>query len=112
MGLDDRFNLTSAIVDAPFDPFNKKKNETKYDPITDWNVPDDNEIKEAVESRVKRLTDLTSPKFFSTGPDGRRKPGLGQVPAPEDGPLLFVANHQLIGLDLGMIIGELLTERG
>ena len=108
--LDDRFNLTSAIIDAPFDPFNKKINEKKYDPITDWKVPTDDEIREAVDSRVKPLRDIFSPKFFSTGSDGKRKLGLGKVPKTE-GPLLFVANHQLIGLDLGMIIAELLEKR-
>lgn len=108
---DDQFNLTSAIIDAPFDPFNKKrKDEKKYDPITDWKAPTDDEIREAVDSRVKVFTDLVSPQFFSTGSDGRRRLGLGKIPTP-DGPLLFVANHQLIGLDLGMIIAQLLTER-
>jgi len=109
--LDDRFNLTSAIIDAPFDPFNQKRNEKKYDPISDWVTPSNEAIYEAVDSRVKLLRDLFSPKFFSTGSDGKRKFGLGKVPTP-DGPLLFVANHQLIGLDLGMIIAELLVKRG
>jgi len=109
--LDNRFNLTTAIIDSPFDPFNKKKAEKKYDPITDWKAPTEDEIREAVSSRVKPLRDLCSPQFFSTGSDGRRSVGLGKVPTT-DGPLLFVANHQLIGLDLGMIIAELLTERG
>eukprot|EP00579_Thalassiosira_antarctica_P032239 CAMPEP_0201998868 /NCGR_PEP_ID=MMETSP0905-20130828/5561_1 /ASSEMBLY_ACC=CAM_ASM_000554 /TAXON_ID=420261 /ORGANISM="Thalassiosira antarctica, Strain CCMP982" /LENGTH=747 /DNA_ID=CAMNT_0048554955 /DNA_START=1 /DNA_END=2244 /DNA_ORIENTATION=+ len=109
--LDDRFNLTSAIIDAPFDPFNKKTNKKKYDPITDWKVPSEDDIREAVESKVKPLRDLVSPQFFSTGSDGKRKLGLGKVPTPDDGPLLFVANHQLIGLDLSMIIAQLLEER-
>eukprot|EP00581_Thalassiosira_minuscula_P019235 CAMPEP_0183733036 /NCGR_PEP_ID=MMETSP0737-20130205/39977_1 /TAXON_ID=385413 /ORGANISM="Thalassiosira miniscula, Strain CCMP1093" /LENGTH=751 /DNA_ID=CAMNT_0025966201 /DNA_START=40 /DNA_END=2295 /DNA_ORIENTATION=+ len=108
--LDDRFNLTEAIIDAPFDPFNKNEKQAKYDPITDWEVPSDDEIREAIENRVKPLRDLLSPQFFSTDQAGRRKLGLGKIPTP-DGPLLFVANHQLIGLDLGMIIAELLEER-
>lgn len=105
--LDERFNLTSAIVEAPF---NKKKNEKKYDPITDWEVPSDEDIHEASANRVQPLRDLFSPQFFSTGPDGKRNIGLGKVPTT-NGPLLFVANHQLIGFDLGMIIAELLVER-
>ena len=36
--LDDRFNLTSAIIDAPFYPFNKERNKKKYDPITEFNI--------------------------------------------------------------------------
>lgn len=108
--LDDRFNLTSAIEEAPFDPFKKKRKEKKYDPITDWEVPSDEDIHEASANRVQPLRKLLSPQFFSTGPDGKRNVGLGKVPTT-NGPLLFVANHQLIGLDLGMIIAQLLEER-
>lgn len=108
--LDDRFNLTEAIIDAPFDPFQQKK-ETTYDPIMDWKLPSEEELREAIENRVKPLRILTSPKFFSTGVDGKRVSGLGMVPNNVDGPLLFVANHQLLGLDLGMIIAELLEQR-
>lgn len=111
--LDDRFNLTEAIIDAPFDPFNnKKEDKKKYDPITDWKPPSAEDVREAVDSRVKPLRALTSPKFFSTGSDGKRRVGLGQVPNNVDGPLLFVANHQLLGLDLAIIIAELLEQRG
>lgn len=98
--LDARFNLTEAIIESPFDPFKQKEDGKTYDPILDWKVPTDEEIREAAENRVKPLRDLVSPQFFSTGADGKRIAGLGKVPAPE-GPLLFVANHQLIGLDLG-----------
>ena len=107
--LDDRFNLTEAIIEAPF--YKKSEQEKTYDPITDWVAPTDDEIQEAVENRVKPLRQLFSPKFFSTDSEGKRHTGLGKVPSPE-GPLLFVANHQLIGLDLGMIISELLEQRG
>ena len=48
--------------------------------------------------------------LFSTNKKGKRSLGLGQIPKPE-GPLLFIANHQLFGLDLGMIISQLLEER-
>jgi len=107
--LDDRFNLTEAIIEAPF--YKKSVHEKTYDPITDWVAPTNDEIQEAVENRVKPLRQLFSPKFFSTDSEGKRHTGLGKVPSP-DGPLLFVANHQLIGLDLGMIISELLEQRG
>jgi 1-acyl-sn-glycerol-3-phosphate acyltransferase len=108
--LDDRFNLTKAIIEAPFDPF-KLKTEKNYDPIIDWKLPTDHELREAIENRVKPLRILTSPKFFSTGVDGKRVAGLGKIPNNDDRPLLFVANHQLLGLDLGLIIAELLEQR-
>jgi len=110
--LDDRFNLTEAIADAPFDPSQKNKNTKKYDPILDWKPPSPNVIKETIESNVKPLRTLTSPVFFSTGEDGKRRAGLGHVPKKiNDKPILFVANHQLLGLDLGLIIAELTENR-
>merc|ERR1719253_1696792 len=45
--LDDRFNLTEAIIEAPFDPLNKKKEFKKYDPIMDWKIPTEDEVREA-----------------------------------------------------------------
>uniref|UniRef100_A0A7S3Q0K0 AB hydrolase-1 domain-containing protein n=1 Tax=Chaetoceros debilis TaxID=122233 RepID=A0A7S3Q0K0_9STRA len=108
--LDERFNLTEAIIDAPFYPKRESVPTKKYDPILDWDLPSDEVIKNINENQVKVLTDLVSPKFFSTNKKGKRSLGLGQIPKPE-GPLLFIANHQLFGLDLGMIISQLLEER-
>ena len=121
--LDDRFNLTKAMLDdAPFlnNKEGTKEKHVKYDPILDWTQPTPEELREAVENRVTPLRRLTSPKFFSTGTDGIRRVGLGQVPrntnhddnGDNNRPLLFVANHQLLGLDLGLIIAELLEQRG
>jgi pimeloyl-ACP methyl ester carboxylesterase len=113
---DDRFNLTDAIIEAPFDPLRKRKRlpTKEYDPITDWKLPTDEELQETLDKRVKPLRMLTSPKFFSTTADGERVSGLGMIPTTETTgkPLLIVANHQLLGLDLGLIIAELLEERG
>jgi len=53
---------------------------------------------------------LTSPIFFSTDEDGKRHKGLHFLPKQDEGPLLFVANHQFGGLDLGMVISQLLEE--
>ncbi|EJK46339.1 hypothetical protein THAOC_35000 [Thalassiosira oceanica] len=110
--LDDRLNLTEAIMEAPFDPFGLRRARENYNPITDWKTPTDEAIQEAIDNRVKGLRDVLSPKFFSTSADGRRSVGLGQVPNSSEGPMLFVANHQLLGLDLGLIIAELLERRG
>ncbi len=124
--LDDRFNLTDAILDAPFykqiSPSQQQEEEekvTSYDPILDWKLPSSNTIQQTIKNRVEPLRVLTSPVFFSTGKDGKRRKGLGFVPnnnnnvnADQKKPLLFVANHQLLGLDLGMIIAQLIEERG
>jgi len=128
--LDGRFNLTHAILETPSIYKNQllqnsknNANHKNYDPIIDWKQPSPSTIEKTIESRVKPLRTLTSPIFFSTGLDGKRRKGLGFVPSHNhksgvDGieekkkPLLFVANHQLLGLDLGMIIAQLIEERG
>mmetsp|Transcript_18559 Transcript_18559/g.26113 ORF Transcript_18559/g.26113 Transcript_18559/m.26113 type:complete len:856 (-) Transcript_18559:50-2617(-) len=121
--LDNRVNLTDIIVNSYFDPLGvvagKKEALEKYDPITDWKLPPPDVIEETIRANVQPLRDLTSPVFFSTGVDGKRRKGLGFLPNMNDDvngasskPVLFVANHQLFGLDLGMIIAQLLEERG
>jgi len=124
--LDDRINITDLISRDPrTDPIGlvhqASEKAKSYDPIKDWMKPD---ISAGIGDTsgtppVKILRELTSPVFFSTGKDGKRVNGLGLVPSPSDGakdgdglrPVLFVANHQLLGLDLSLIIAELLEER-
>lgn len=108
--LDDRVNLTEAILFSDIDPLNFKALEEKYDPIVDWKLPPKDVVHNVIENRVKPLRRLASPVFFSTDGEGKRWKGLSRVPS--EGPLVFVANHQLLGLDLGMVIAELLEERG
>ena len=61
---------------------------------------------------MKPQRERASPVFFSTDSvTGKRRKGLSLVPS-NDKPLLFVANHQLFGQDMGMIISQLLEERG
>ena len=50
---------------------------------------------------------LVSPRFFSTAADGSVEDGLFNVPS--EGPVLFVGNHQLFGLDGVHIVEEFLT---
>ena len=48
-----------------------------------------------------------SPVFFSTGDDGVSVPGLSKVPDGDKSqgrPIIFVGNHQLLALDLGVIV--------
>mmetsp|Transcript_3776 Transcript_3776/g.5834 ORF Transcript_3776/g.5834 Transcript_3776/m.5834 type:complete len:725 (-) Transcript_3776:374-2548(-) len=108
--LDDRLNLTEIIVDSQIDPF-KKRLEKPIDPITGWKKPSEEYTRHTIENSVKPLRRLTSPVFFSTDKEGKRRKGLSELPTQNEGPLLFVANHQFGGLDLGMIIAELVEER-
>jgi hypothetical protein len=101
-------NLTEAIAYAEWDPLGLQK--VKYDPIVDWKLPPEEEVQRVIEERVGPLRQLASPVFFSTCEEGKRWKGLSKLPS--EGPILFVANHQLLGLDLGMIIAELLEQRG
>jgi len=114
--LDDRFNLTLSILEnAPFralDAQPLRRGDATYDPITDWRPPSAATIKETIEGRVRPLRIATSPIFFSTDKEGKRVKGLGQIPVEGNTPILFVANHQFLGLDLSMIIAELIEERG
>ncbi|KAL3827524.1 hypothetical protein ACHAXA_002021 [Cyclostephanos tholiformis] len=108
--LDTGFNLTEVLIDSHINPLNSKKE--NYDPISDWMLPPDDIVKAVIKKRVVPLRERTSPVFFSTDPvTGKRRRGLSHIPSTKK-PLLFVANHQLFGLDLGMIISELLEQRG
>ncbi|KAL7538386.1 hypothetical protein ACHAXR_008527 [Thalassiosira sp. AJA248-18] len=106
--LDTRVNLTEVILDSHIDPFDAPK----VDPIVDWALPPDHVVNDVIKKRVVPQREKTSPVFFSTDPlSGERRRGLSHVPSTKK-PLLLVGNHQLFGQDLGMIISELLEERG
>eukprot|EP00956_Cyclotella_meneghiniana_P020433 scaffold36169_cov66-Cyclotella_meneghiniana.AAC.2 len=105
----DSVNLTEVLLDSHIDPLDNQK---PYDPIKDWTLPPKDIIDKVIESRVKPQRESTSPVFFSTDSvTGKRRKGLSLVPS-NDKPLLFVGNHQLFGQDLGMIIAQLIEERG
>jgi len=114
--LDDRINLTETILEmAPFRAIESapaRSFDASYDPITDWRFPSESTIRDAIDKRVKPTRKAASPVFFSTDEKGRRYTGLGQLPKDGDGPILFVGNHQFLGQDLGMLMAELIEERG
>ncbi len=107
--LDTRLNLTEIILDSHIFPLDSEK---AYDPVMDWTLPPTDVVKAVIERIVVPQRERTSPVYFSTDPNsGKRRRGLSHVPATSK-PLLIVGNHQLFGQDLGMIISELLEERG
>ena len=91
--LDQRVNLTDIILKSHIFPVEEETR--KKDPITEWEKPSKEEFDETMEERIKPLRRLTSPIFFSTDKMGKRRKGLSHLPGPDEGPLLFVANHQL-----------------
>lgn len=51
----------------------------------------------------------TSPVLLSTLEDGRIVRGLAGI--PEEGPVLFVGYHMLLGLELAPMVGQFFTEK-
>lgn len=72
-------------------------------------IPTDAERRQALEGGVDNLRRLTSPIYLSTTPEGNVVRGLGGI--PEKRPLLFVGNHTLWALDMGMMIERFLSDR-
>jgi pimeloyl-ACP methyl ester carboxylesterase len=89
--LDKNVNLTEAILFSKIDPFQRKKMK-KYDIVLDWKIPGPEKIASGIES-VKPFRAAHSPVFISTDKNSKRWMGLSKIPK-QDGPVLFVANHQ------------------
>jgi len=103
--LTDRVNLTN-IIEKSLTPKAKK------DPITQWEKPSQHTIEKTLEDRVTPFRKAVSPIFVSTDNQGKRYMGLSHIPNYNDEkPIVFVANHQFGGLDLGLIIAELIEKR-
>ncbi|EIE25026.1 alpha/beta-hydrolase [Coccomyxa subellipsoidea C-169] len=66
--------------------------------------------KSSEESYTTTIRRLTSPVFFSTTSDGIVQRGLGNL--PDARPVLFVGNHQTFALDLGLMVEQIVRERG
>ncbi|KAH7294097.1 hypothetical protein KP509_28G056300 [Ceratopteris richardii] len=101
--LEDGLDLGTTIRGA----FLYRKS-NKMDPIGDFIYPTTKEFEEAYE-RSKVLRQMTSPVFFSTKEDGTVVQGLDGV--PEDGPVLLVGYHMLLGLELTALVTEFLKRK-
>lgn len=91
--LDNRVNLTDIILNSHIFPV--EESDVKIDPILDWEAPTKEEIHQILVDRVEPIRKFTSPVFFSTDKSGKRRKGLSHIPGSDEGPILFVANHQL-----------------
>eukprot|EP00210_Caulerpa_lentillifera_P001680 g1615.t1 len=72
-------------------------------------LPPKREI-EKLESLVSQVNTLASPVFFSTDSYGNIRQGLKFL--PESRPLLLVGNHVIMGLDLNILVRQVLIEKG
>ncbi|CAM9671076.1 unnamed protein product [Ascophyllum nodosum] len=82
--------------------------------VEDFEEPDQRTVEEGMKT-IDFLIKSVSPVMFSTGANGESLAGLSGVPDPDPDrrrPILFVGNHQLMGLDLGVIIESLYNEKG
>jgi pimeloyl-ACP methyl ester carboxylesterase/1-acyl-sn-glycerol-3-phosphate acyltransferase len=104
--LDDNVNLTEAILYSKLDPLRFNETKKAYDPIVDWKVPSMDVMQQTLTTSVKRLEDVFSPVWMSTDSKGKRARGLVNLPK-QDGPILFVSNHQLLGVDLSFLVARL-----
>jgi len=113
--LDSRVNVTEEVLQ-----WVQAETAPPRNPITDFTMPSKEEINNATNVWVKQIRDLTAPVFYSTHENGTVVPGLSAVPLPETSvgvatpnqkATLLVGNHQLYGLDLGVMIEEFYNER-
>ncbi|KAM3567635.1 hypothetical protein VYU27_010224, partial [Nannochloropsis oceanica] len=110
ISLDARVNLTDILCRHPKLFAEPKKNKRK-DYVRDFVKPSPQYIDRYINIVEQYLGRFTSPTFFSTTVDGKIVPGLAGVPLPSNKPVLLVGNHQLFGLDLGIIIKEMYREK-
>ena len=75
-------------------------------------MPSQEAIAKARQS-VTPLRRIVSPVFLSTSPAGEVEQGLRHMPvASGAAPMLFVGNHTLLAIELGLLIDEVLTHKG
>jgi 1-acyl-sn-glycerol-3-phosphate acyltransferase len=64
-----------------------------------------------VETSLDGFVKGFSPVFMHMTKDGKVKQGIEGVPTGSKRPVLLVANHQLYGLDIGLILREFLLKK-
>lgn len=79
-----------------------------HDFVSDF-VPPTPEERERSYEEEGIMRKLTSPVMFSTNQHGKIVKGLSGI--PQEGPVLFVGIHMLLGLEIGVFVLELLKQR-
>jgi pimeloyl-ACP methyl ester carboxylesterase len=77
-------------------------------------MPSQEAVAKARQS-VTPLRRIVSPVFLSTSPAGEVEQGLRHMPVASGAgaaPVLFVGNHTLLAIELGLLIDEVLTHKG
>ncbi|XP_022989598.1 acyltransferase-like protein At3g26840, chloroplastic [Cucurbita maxima] len=101
--LENGVDLAATIRGASF-----YRRSQKLDFVSDFIPPSPAEFTKIFKDY--RLIDLvTSPVLFSTLEDGKIVRGLAGI--PEEGPVLFVGYHMLLGLELAPMVGQFFKEK-
>ncbi|XP_052193640.1 phytyl ester synthase 1, chloroplastic [Diospyros lotus] len=101
--LEDGVNLLTVIKGTC-----KYRRSRRHDFVTDFLPPSLSEFKQALQNNgLFRF--FTSPVMFSTLEDGKIVRGLSGV--PNEGPVLLVGYHMLLGLELVPLVEEFLREK-
>ncbi|KAL3690999.1 hypothetical protein R1sor_004650 [Riccia sorocarpa] len=103
--LEKEFQMATAIKGSGLYRRTKSR-----DPVTNFVPPTREEMDKAFAS-FKLLRSVLSPVFFSVGDDGKVVQGLSKLPVSKT-PLIFVGNHFLYGMDMGLVWCELMNECG
>uniref|UniRef100_A0A0E0JIU2 Serine aminopeptidase S33 domain-containing protein n=1 Tax=Oryza punctata TaxID=4537 RepID=A0A0E0JIU2_ORYPU len=102
--LEDGVNLLSVIKGA-----NMYRRGRQQDPVTDYIPPTLSEFKKTFDEDYKLLHLALSPVMLSTLKNGKIVRGLAGV--PDQGPVLFVGYHALLGIEVSPLYEEFLRER-
>ncbi|KAK6137303.1 hypothetical protein DH2020_028956 [Rehmannia glutinosa] len=81
----------------------------RRDPVTDFLPPSMSEFQKAFDHLLGWFRAATSPVTFSTLADGKIVRGLKGV--PDNGPVLLVGYHMLLGAEIGSLVEEFLREK-
>ncbi|XP_022156515.1 acyltransferase-like protein At3g26840, chloroplastic [Momordica charantia] len=101
--LEDGVDLAATIKAASF-----YRRSQYLDYVSDFVPPSPAEFRKIYDDfRLLRLA--TSPVLLSTLEDGKITRGLAGI--PEEGPVLFVGYHMLLGLELAPLVGQFFEER-
>ncbi|XP_057963000.1 phytyl ester synthase 1, chloroplastic isoform X2 [Malania oleifera] len=102
--LEDGYSLLTIIKCT-----SKYRCSRKHDFITDFLPPSMSEFKQELNQRFGLFRVATSPILFSTLPDGKIVKGLAGI--PNEGPVLLVGYHMLLGCELGPLVEAFLKEK-
>ncbi|KAL3652756.1 hypothetical protein CASFOL_002437 [Castilleja foliolosa] len=102
--LEDEINLLTVLKAT-----NTYRRSKRRDPVTDFLPPSEFEFQKAFNQLLGLFRLGISPVMFSTLDDGKIVRGLKGV--PDEGPVLLVGYHMLLGAEIGSIAEEFLREK-